>query len=64
MMTQRRDRLPRAYRIQRRSPGVSDGTTVRGRNLTNMPRAKSDVANVALRTFLQDMGAAYDQERG
>lgn len=31
---------------------------------SQMPRAKSDVANTALRIFLQEMGAAYDEERG
>ncbi|MFL5842810.1 MAG: hypothetical protein ACJ77Z_20375 [Thermoleophilaceae bacterium] len=29
-----------------------------------MPRGRADIANTALRIFLQDMGAAYDQERG
>jgi hypothetical protein len=29
-----------------------------------MPRSQSDVANTALRIFLQDVGEAYDQERG
>src|SRR5438093_1314798 len=29
-----------------------------------MPRARSDIANMALRIFLQEMGAAYDQRRG
>jgi hypothetical protein len=28
-----------------------------------MPRAKSDIANMAIRIFLQDMGRAYDEER-
>lgn len=29
-----------------------------------MPRGRSDIANTALRIFLQEMGAAYDEERG
>lgn len=29
-----------------------------------MPRGRADIANTALRIFLQEMGAAYDQERG
>jgi hypothetical protein len=29
-----------------------------------MARGRTDIANTALRIFLQDMGAAYDQERG
>jgi hypothetical protein len=29
-----------------------------------MPRAKADIANTALRIFLQEMGAAYDEQRG
>jgi hypothetical protein len=29
-----------------------------------MARAKSDIANTALRIFLQEMGVAYDVERG
>jgi hypothetical protein len=29
-----------------------------------MPRGRPDIANTALRIFLQEMGAAYDQERG
>jgi 5-methylcytosine-specific restriction endonuclease McrA len=29
-----------------------------------MPRGKADIANTALRIFLQEMGAAYDEERG
>jgi hypothetical protein len=29
-----------------------------------MPRGQSDIANTALRIFLQEMGAAYDVERG
>jgi HNH endonuclease len=29
-----------------------------------MARAKSDIANMAIRIFLQDMGRAYDEERG
>jgi hypothetical protein len=29
-----------------------------------MPRARSDIANTALRIFLQEMGAAYDESRG
>lgn len=29
-----------------------------------MARAKADIANTALRIFLQEMGAAYDEERG
>lgn len=29
-----------------------------------MPRGRADIANSALRIFLQEMGAAYDQERG
>lgn len=28
-----------------------------------MARAKSDIANMAIRIFLQDMGRAYDEER-
>jgi hypothetical protein len=28
-----------------------------------MARAKSDIANMAIRIFLQDMGRAYDDER-
>jgi len=28
-----------------------------------MPRGKADIANTALRIFLQEMGAAYDEER-
>ena len=28
-----------------------------------MPRARSDIANTATRIFLQEMGAAYDEER-
>jgi hypothetical protein len=29
-----------------------------------MPRGRADLANTALRIFLQEMGAAYDEERG
>jgi hypothetical protein len=29
-----------------------------------MPRGRADIANTALRIFLQEMGAAYDNERG
>src|SRR5437764_1397747 len=29
-----------------------------------MPRGRPDIANTALRIFLQEMGAAYDVERG
>jgi hypothetical protein len=29
-----------------------------------MPRGRPDIANTALRIFLQEMGAAYDEERG
>src|SRR4051812_1544971 len=29
-----------------------------------MPRGRADIANTALRIFLQEMGAAYDEERG
>lgn len=29
-----------------------------------MARGKADIANTALRIFLQEMGAAYDEERG
>ena len=29
-----------------------------------MPRGQADIANTALRIFLQEMGAAYDVERG
>jgi HNH endonuclease len=29
-----------------------------------VPRARSDIANAALRIFLQEMGEAYDEERG
>jgi hypothetical protein len=29
-----------------------------------MPRGKADIANTALRIFLPEMGAAYDEERG
>lgn len=29
-----------------------------------MARGRADIANTALRIFLQEMGAAYDQERG
>jgi HNH endonuclease len=29
-----------------------------------MARAQSDIANTALRIFLQEMGAAYDEKRG
>lgn len=29
-----------------------------------MARARSDIANTALRIFLQEMGSAYDEERG
>lgn len=29
-----------------------------------MARGRSDIANTALRIFLQEMGAAYDEERG
>jgi hypothetical protein len=29
-----------------------------------MPRGQPDIANTALRIFLQEMGAAYDEERG
>jgi hypothetical protein len=29
-----------------------------------MPRGRADIANTALRIFLQEMGAAYDDERG
>jgi hypothetical protein len=29
-----------------------------------MPRGRPDIANTALRIFLQEMGAAYDDERG
>jgi hypothetical protein len=29
-----------------------------------MPRARPDIANTALRIFLQEMGIAYDEERG
>lgn len=29
-----------------------------------MPRGQADIANTALRIFLQEMGAAYDDERG
>jgi 5-methylcytosine-specific restriction endonuclease McrA len=32
--------------------------------LRPVPRARSDIANTALRIFLQEMGAAYDEERG
>lgn len=28
-----------------------------------MPRAQSDIANTALRIFLQDLGKAYDEKR-
>jgi 5-methylcytosine-specific restriction endonuclease McrA len=36
----------------------------RYRRLSGMARGRADIANTALRIFLQDMGAAYDQERG
>jgi hypothetical protein len=29
-----------------------------------MARGRADIANTALRIFLQEMGAAYDEERG
>ena len=29
-----------------------------------MPRGRADIANIALRIFLQEMGIAYDTERG
>jgi len=29
-----------------------------------MPRSRANIANAALRIFLQEMGAAYDAERG
>jgi 5-methylcytosine-specific restriction endonuclease McrA len=29
-----------------------------------MPRSQADIANTALRIFLQEVGAVYDQERG
>lgn len=29
-----------------------------------MPRGRADIANTALRIFLQEMGAAYDETRG
>jgi hypothetical protein len=29
-----------------------------------VPRARADSANTALRIFLQELGAAYDEERG
>ena len=29
-----------------------------------MPRGRADIANTALRIFLQELGAAYDEERG
>lgn len=29
-----------------------------------MPKAQADIANTALRIFLQQMGTAYDEERG
>jgi 5-methylcytosine-specific restriction endonuclease McrA len=29
-----------------------------------MPRGRADIANTALRIFLQEVGAAYDEERG
>lgn len=32
--------------------------------VTAMPRGRPDIANTALRIFLQEMGAAYDEERG
>src|SRR5439155_19110045 len=32
--------------------------------LVRMPRGRADIANTALRIFLQEMGAAYDEERG
>ncbi len=29
-----------------------------------MPRSKSDIANSAIRSFLQDVGKVYDEARG
>ena len=32
--------------------------------MATVPRGRADIANTALRIFLQQMGAAYDEERG
>ena len=36
----------------------------KGRVPCQGPKAKSDIANFAVRIFLHDMGLAYDEERG
>jgi hypothetical protein len=41
-----------------------DSTSARVAIIETVARGRADIANTALRIFLQEMGAAYDEERG